>query len=111
MAAYRHTITPVLETRTVRASMDDRDDISLMRAIVQQRDQTAFTALFERHREHAYNFAFRILQDSALAQDAVQEAMLSIWLSSKPIPADADAGAWILKSVTSKSFNLLRNRK
>lgn len=108
MFAYRLSTTQAPETDEI---MTDRDDVSLLRAIAHERDQQAFTELFERYREHAFNFAFRILQDAALAQDAVQEAMLSIWLSSKPVSEDANARAWILRSVASKSFDLGRSRK
>jgi RNA polymerase sigma-70 factor (ECF subfamily) len=91
--------------------MEARDDISLLRAVAQSRDQAAFKELYERHRERAFNYAFQILQDSALAQDAVQEAMLSIWLSAKLIPPEGDAVAWILGKVSTKSQNLRCVRK
>jgi RNA polymerase sigma-70 factor (ECF subfamily) len=104
-------MTLILNGDTAGAAMNEPDDISLLRAVAQQRDRGAFAALYERHREHAFNFALRILQDSALSQDAVQEAMLSIWLSTKPIPQDANARAWILRIVSIKSCNLRRQRK
>jgi RNA polymerase sigma-70 factor (ECF subfamily) len=91
--------------------MNEPDDLSLLSAVAQQRDRGAFAALYERHREHAFNLALQILQDSALSQDAVQEAMLSIWLCTKPIPQDANARAWILRIVSIKSCNLRRQRK
>src|SRR5262249_8649478 len=45
-----------------------------------------------------------------LAEDAVQEAMLSIWLSTRVIP-EGDARAWILSIVINKSRDLVRVRK
>ena len=64
--------------------MSERDD--LLTAIAQRRDRVAFTQLCERYRNHVYSHAFRILRNTALAEDAVQEAMLSIWLAKTNQP-------------------------
>ena len=90
--------------------MDTPDDISLLSAIAVHRDRAAFTALVERHRERAYNMAFHILRNSALAEEALQEAMLTIWLDAKKLEPEANVANWILRTVSGKSLNLKRNR-
>lgn len=87
------------------AAMDERDDLSLLGAIAQQRDRAAFSELCERYRQRAYNVALRILRNPTMAEDAVQEAMLSIWLSNESMPPN-NAQAWILGIITKKSLKL-----
>lgn len=91
--------------------MKAHSDLSLLRAIAQDRDHAAFSELFERHKVRAYNLALYILQNSALAEDAVQEAMLSIWRSSNLISEEVDAIGWILRIVVARCFDLTRCRK
>ena len=76
--------------------MEEHDDISLLKAISQRRDSEAFTQLCKRHRGRAFNTAFRILRDQALAEDAVQDAMLSIWRLSKPSHLKDAGGSFIV---------------
>ena len=78
------------------AAVEEQDDISLLMAISQHRDSEAFTQLCERHRGRAFNAAFRILRDQALAEDAVQDAMLSIWRLSKPSHLKDAGGSFIV---------------
>ena len=55
--------------------MEARDDHALLNAAILQRDRAAFAEVFERHRDTLYNFAFRILQDSELAQDVTTKSL------------------------------------
>jgi RNA polymerase sigma-70 factor (ECF subfamily) len=91
-------------------SMDERDDLALLTAIARQRDSEAFTQLVERHREQAFNLSYRMLRNSALAEDAVQESMLSIWTSAGSM-THGNAKAWIMRIVINKSRHLSRSRK
>ena len=90
--------------------MSERDDNSLLTAIAQRRDRAAFTQLCERYRNRAYSHAFRILRNAALAEDAVQEAMLSIWLTQTNQPT-GDAEHWVASIVIHKSIDLRRSRR
>jgi RNA polymerase sigma factor (sigma-70 family) len=102
---------PTTRTTDCATAMESRDDNSLLQAIVDRHDRDAFDELCKRHQVRAFNFALSILNDSALAHDAVQETMLSIWLSRKRIPQGMDAVAWILSIVTSKSSHLRRSQR
>ena len=88
------------------------DDITLLKAIVEQRDRAAFDALFLRYQNSAFSLASHILQNAALAEEAVQEAMLSIWTSPRLDLGDRTPREWILGTVAGKSLNVRRgNRK
>ena len=90
-------------------AMSERDDITLLAAVAHQRDETAFDELCERHQRPMFSVAFRILRNAALAEDAVQEALLSIWLAKSAHPK-GDTKDWILKIVIHKSIDLRRSR-
>src|SRR6476660_9236854 len=69
-------------------------------ALIARADEQALSELYRRFGRLAYGLAFRILRDEALAQDAVQEAFLTIWRSaSRFMPERGKASTWILTLV------------
>jgi RNA polymerase sigma-70 factor (ECF subfamily) len=91
--------------------MELRSDIALLTAIAKTRDQDAFAEFHERYQKRAINLAFRILRNLALAEDAVQEAMLSIWCSPSSSLPTGDTEDWIMRIVMHKSLDLKRGRR
>ena len=51
-------------------------------ALVARSDHVALAELYDRYGRVAYNLAFRVLRDPALAEDAVQEGFLAVWRSA-----------------------------
>src|ERR1051326_4860853 len=51
-------------------------------ALAARSEQTALAELYDRYGRAAYGLALRVLRDQALAEDAVQEAFLTIWGSA-----------------------------
>ncbi len=100
---------PIFQPVAGGSVVDDRDDISLIAAVSTYRDRDAFAELCERFRERAFSMALRILRDRDLAEDAVQEALLSLWRNPQTPPLK-DACGWILSIVTAKSIDLGRSR-
>ena len=49
-------------------------------ALVARSDESALAELYDRVGGTAYGLAYRVLRDEALAEDAVQEAFLGLWL-------------------------------
>ena len=91
-------------------AMEERDDSSLLHAIARDRDHSALTQFFQRYQHDAYNLARIILHDSAQADDAVQEAMLSVWLTASSFRPDGNARGWLLSIVTTKSLKMIRGQ-
>ena len=59
--------------------------------------QEAVAVLFDRHQRSMYGLAMRITGDDASAQDAVQDAFVSIWRNASRFDADrATARSWML---------------
>jgi RNA polymerase sigma-70 factor (ECF subfamily) len=102
------------ESTTLPAAIymsDHRTDAELLLAIAQNRDSVAFNELFARHQDRCYSLAYHILQNAALAEDAVQEAMLALWQSPKCNRPDDNLQAWILGIIAGKCMNARRGRK
>ncbi|MFN8559694.1 MAG: sigma factor [Dehalococcoidia bacterium] len=56
---------------------DESDDVVLGR--VQARDEQALALLYSRHASTALALAYRVVGDRETAEEAVQEAFLSVW--------------------------------
>ncbi|HRE49841.1 MAG TPA: RNA polymerase sigma factor [Flavitalea sp.] len=62
-------------------------------------DSQAFRVLLEQHHRFCYQVALDFLQDSARAEDIVQEVFLRVWLRRKRMPEVENFGGW-LRTVT-----------
>jgi RNA polymerase sigma-70 factor (ECF subfamily) len=78
-------------------------------SLVASSDDDALAELYDRFGRVAYGLALRILRDEALAQDAVQEAFLTVWRSADRFLAErAKASTWILTLVHRRAVDLVR---
>ena len=74
--------------------------------------QGALAELYDRYGRPAYGLALRILRDEALAEDAVQEAFLSVWrTASRFVPERGKASTWILTLVHRRAVDLVRREE
>lgn len=92
--------------------MPESDDASLLQRIARAKDSAAFEAFYARYGTLAYNLARYLTGDSALAEDAVQEAMTSVWRSAGTYDARAseNARSWTLRIVANACGRLKRQR-
>jgi RNA polymerase sigma-70 factor, ECF subfamily len=82
-----------------RMLMDDIDAGSL----------DAFAQLYDRYCDRAYRLAFSVCRDDGCAQDAVQEAFLSVWKSPGSYrPHRGTVAAWFLAVVRYRAIDLTR---
>jgi RNA polymerase sigma-70 factor (ECF subfamily) len=90
--------------------MDEREDAELIKSIALKRDRGAFEELYRRYSEPAFNVAFHITGNRTVAEEAVQEGLLSIWLSAQNFEP-GNARGWILQVVARKGIRMaLGNR-
>ncbi len=81
-------------------------------ALVVRSDHVALAELYDRYGRLAYNLAYRILRDQALAEDAVQEAFLAVWRSAQRfLPERSKASTWILTLVHRRAVDLVRREE
>ncbi len=89
--------------------MSAETDTQLLARAIKQQDQAAFAALFDRYKHEAYCLALHLTHNAALAEDAVQDAMLGVWQLKKVPPSGTRK--WILGIVAHKSLQVMRTRK
>jgi RNA polymerase sigma-70 factor, ECF subfamily len=81
-------------------------------ALAARADDGALAELYDRFGHVAYGLALRIVRDPALAEDAVQEAFLTIWRSaSRFVPERAKARTWILTLVHRRAVDVVRREQ
>ena len=81
-------------------------------ALAARSDEVALAELYDRFGRIAYGLALRVLRDSALAEDAVQEAFLVVWRSAaRFVPERGSARTWILTLVHRRAVDLVRREE
>jgi RNA polymerase sigma-70 factor (ECF subfamily) len=70
----------------------------------------AFNQLVLRYQNMAYNYAYALLGDSALAEDATQNSFLNAFQGMGRFRGDSFRG-WLLKIVTNSAYDILRRAK
>jgi RNA polymerase sigma-70 factor (ECF subfamily) len=88
-----------------------RDDDALMVAI-QHRDDSALADLYDRYGRQAFALAYRLLGESAAAEDVVQEAFLNVWRRASSFQPGRSGGAkpWLLSIVHNLAIDRRRGR-
>jgi RNA polymerase sigma-70 factor (ECF subfamily) len=77
--------------------------------LVQQGDAEAFEALYDRHGGPAFSLAYRIVGTRSAAEDATQDAFLSIWRSRVRYSRErGSVRTWILGIVHNRTIDSLR---
>jgi RNA polymerase sigma-70 factor (ECF subfamily) len=81
-------------------------------ALAAREDEEALAQLYDRYGRVAYGVALRIVRDQALAEDAVQEAFLTVWRTAGSFRADrAKPSTWILTLVHRRAVDVVRREE
>lgn len=84
------------------------DDIDVMRRIT-ARDQQAFQALYQEYGKAVYSLAYRIIQNSSLAEEVTQDAFLKVWHhKSEWDPNKGKLKSWLLAIAHFTAIDRLR---
>ena len=93
------------------ASRSSLSDDALL-ALVARGDEEALAALYDRYSGVAYAIALRVVRDSGLAQDAVQDAFLAAWRTAAGFdPARGTASTWLLTLVHRRAVDIVRREQ
>jgi RNA polymerase sigma factor (sigma-70 family) len=74
-------------------------------------DARSYEALYRQYSKAMYNTSLRIVNNTADAEDVLQEAFLDAFRSLHDFHYRSTFGAWLKKIVINKSINVLRTRK
>jgi RNA polymerase sigma-70 factor (ECF subfamily) len=78
-------------------------------ALLQDANQDAFEALYDRHGGAAFSLAYRLVGNKAAAEDISQEAFLSIWRSRDRYRSErGSVRTWVLGIVHHRAIDGLR---
>ena len=106
---------PAVAPRTSAASAAARDpdsDESLLIAVGNNQDRTAFNALFNRFSNKIYAMGMKLTRNDQLSHDLVQEAMLTVWQKAPLYDFDrGTAQSWIFTLTRNRCFDILRKMK
>src|SRR5438067_2242537 len=81
-------------------------------ALAAREDEEALAQLYDRYSRVAYGLALRIVRDQALAEDAVQEAFLTVWRTAGSFRSDrAKPSTWILTLVHRRAVDVVRREE
>jgi RNA polymerase sigma-70 factor (ECF subfamily) len=87
-------------------------DEALLALIATPDGDRALAELYDRYGRTAYGLAVAVLRDSALAEDAVQEAFLAVWRTAGTFSAErGKPSAWILTLVHRRAVDLVRREQ
>ena len=100
----RRTLRPV-------ADLAHLSDEALV-ALVARGDEGALAELYDRYGRVAFGVALRVLRDAALAEDAVQEAFVTLWRTApRFVPERARASTWLLTLVHRRAVDAVRREQ
>ena len=76
-----------------------------------RKDKDAFTDLVLRFGDRLYSVAYRILRDSARAEDAVQQAFMIAWRELPKLRDEARLEAWLYRLLVNACYAEMRHTK
>ena len=74
-------------------------------------EEAAFKELVETYKNRVYNTALGVVQNAQDAEDVAQEVFIQVFRSIHSFKGDAKLSTWLYRIATTRSLDLLRNKK
>jgi RNA polymerase sigma-70 factor (ECF subfamily) len=87
-----------------------RTDVQLM-LDVKAGDEQSFELLLRRYRTPLVNFLYRMVRDSAVAEDLTQEVFLRVYRARKEYAPSAKFTTWMFRIATNLALNSVRDNR
>lgn len=98
------------ESHTTQTSALQKSDAELLQSIA-RRELDAYEALYDRYADMLYSLICRIVQDTAVADEVLQETFWQVWQSAVEYRGSGSTKAWISQIARHRSLDELRRRK
>src|ERR1700691_3966786 len=85
-----------------------RTDVQLM-LDVKAGDESSFALLLQKYRSPLVNFLFRMVRDTATAEDLAQEVFLRVYRARKKYSPSAKFTTWLFRIATNLVLNCIRD--
>ena len=102
-------LDPKIKPLTMQEDEDTRDRIWL--SWISAGKEDALNELYLAYGQRLYAFALRLTDDPALAEDVVQETLLTVWHDAARYRGQGRVIAWLLGILHYRALNSLRNRR
>jgi RNA polymerase sigma-70 factor, ECF subfamily len=104
------TVGPAAPAAPPAGGSGEPSDEEVLRAI-QAGDHAALATLYDRHGRSCFAVAYRVLEDGAAAEDAVQEAFLAVWRQAGSFrPERGAVRTWLLAITRNAAVDRRRGR-
>src|SRR2546427_7014662 len=102
----------LLDTTRVRYNVQAmaRTDVQLM-LDVKAGDELSFEVLLRKYRTPVINFLYRMVRDSAIAEDLAQEVFLRVYRARQEYAPSAKFTTWMFRIATNLALNALRDNR
>jgi RNA polymerase sigma-70 factor, ECF subfamily len=87
-----------------------RSDVQLM-LDVKAGDDASFNLLLQKYRTPLINFLYRMVRDSATAEDLAQEVFLRVYRARKQYSPSAKFTTWLFRIATNLALNSVRDNR
>src|SRR5271170_5806633 len=87
-----------------------RSDVELM-LDVKAGDETSFNLLLQKYRTPLVNFLYRMVRNTATAEDLAQEVFLRVYRARKQYSPSAKFTTWLFRIATNLALNSLRDNR
>jgi RNA polymerase sigma-70 factor (ECF subfamily) len=97
-----------MQSNLLPANVPDADDDAALAQRVVSGDRAAFALLMRRYNRRLYRLARATLRDDAEAEDALQEAYLSVYRALTEFRAESSLATWLSRVVLNECLGRLR---
>ncbi|GAB4400785.1 MAG: ECF family RNA polymerase sigma factor SbrI [Anaerolineales bacterium] len=74
-------------------------------------DEQAFEVLYRRHSEALYNYLLRLVHESPVAEDLLQETFLAVWRNAQQFRGGAQVRTWLFQIAHHRAVSWLRKQR
>jgi RNA polymerase sigma factor (sigma-70 family) len=91
--------------------VDPMEDTQLLRAYLEEGDDSAFAELVRRHQDMVFSACWRKLGDPTRAEDAAQQTFLRLAAKARSLIDHGSLGGWLYKTALGEAANLVRKEQ